>query len=45
MMNLVILARAVAIDERLDGSHAASTGRTAAAGGWPLPKWLRGLFA
>lgn len=45
MLNMLILARAVAVDERLDGTHAASTGRAAAAAGWPLPRWLRGLFA
>ncbi len=45
MLNTLILARAVVIDERLDGSHNPPEGRIAAAAGWPMPRWLRALFA
>ncbi len=45
MLNTLILARAFVIDERLDGSRSAHDGRIAAAAGWPLPRWLRALFA
>jgi len=45
MLNVLMLARSVTIDERLDGSRAAPTDRAVAAAGWPLPRWLRGLFA
>lgn len=45
MMNTLILARAVTIDERLDGSHHQSDRKAAAAAGWPLPRWVRNLFA
>jgi hypothetical protein len=45
MLNTLILGRAVLMDERLDGSHAPSGARANAAGGWPLPRWLRALFA
>lgn len=45
MLNTLILARAVTVDERLDGSRAPSEGRIAATAGWPLPRWLRALFA
>ncbi|MFM9857885.1 hypothetical protein RUR49_05280 [Pseudoxanthobacter sp. M-2] len=45
MLNTLILARAVVIDERLDGSHTPTEAQVVAAAGWPMPRWLRALFA